>query len=150
MENGFVKQLKKLEKVLEYYQQQLEVVKTRFLEQSDIVTKKQSEAQALASELALTQRRFSNNEPTPLSLQMVNHLMELMETRINDKQQEIAEAQTLLDARRIELRKQMSRMEAIEKIVARKSNLIQHERRQREQHLADERYLNTNFTGLKK
>jgi hypothetical protein len=120
------------------------------MEQNAIVTQKQTEARELATELALTQQRFSNNEPTPLSLEMANHLMELMETGINDKQQEIAEEQTLLDARRIELRKQMTGMEAIEKIVARKSNEIQYERRQREQHLADERYLNTNFTGLKK
>jgi hypothetical protein len=145
-----VKQLKKLEKVLEFYQQQLEIVKTRFGKQNAIVTQKQTEAHALATELVLTQQRFSKNEPTPSNLQMVNHVMELMETGIRDKQQELAEEQRLLDARRIELREQLTRMEAIENIVSRKSKTIQHERRQREQHLADERYLNMNFTGLKK
>ena len=150
MEYRFVKQLKKLEKVLEFYQQQLEVVKSKFSAQVAVVTQKKNEAHQLADELVLTQQRSTNSEPTPANLQMVNHLMVLLETRIRTKQQELAEEEKLLDARRIELREQMTRMEAIENVVSRKSNVIQYERRQREQLLADERYLNTNFTGLMK
>jgi flagellar export protein FliJ len=101
----------------------------------------------LRSQLEATQQSFVNSQPSPWELQMVSHLMTNLEIKIADANRALKESESELESRRAELRDQMSKIEALEKIVARTSEAIEHNRRRLEQIQLDERYLNTNFSG---
>ncbi len=78
---------------------------------------------------------------------MVSHLMANLELKIAAANQELNESERELASRRAAVRDQLSKIEALEKIVARTSDAMEHNRRRLEQIQSDERYLNTNFTG---
>ena len=141
------RKLEKLEKILGYYQQNLEILKGRLKEQNRVVAEKQRQVSQLVGKMESTQRAFDATEPSAFDLQLVSHLMATLENEIAQARQELAESNRELDARRAELRGQMSKIDSLEKIVTRTSAEIEHERRKLEQHQSDERYLNTHFTG---
>jgi hypothetical protein len=138
---------RKLDKVLTFYQQQLELIKTKFKEQANIVAAKEILAKQLQRRLTATQERSAAAEPTAWTLEMSACLMERIEIDIRQNQNQLTEETKILETRRLELRTQMSKIEALEKVVANKTKTIEHLKRQTEQHLADERYLNTHFYG---
>jgi predicted RNase H-like nuclease (RuvC/YqgF family) len=138
---------RKLDKVLTFYQQQLELIKTKFKEQANIVAAKEILAKQLQRRLTATQERSAAAEPTAWTLEMSACLMERIEIDIRQNQNQLTEETRILETRRLELRTQMSKIEALEKVVANKTKTIEHLKRQTEQHLADERYLNTHFNG---
>ena len=140
-------ELSKLEKVLAFYQQQLEVIKTKFKLQANIVVESQIEVRRLEQELVSTQERSSAATPTAFTYRLTAHLMEKIEVNIRQTTSRLDEQTKELETRRAELRAQMSKIEALEKVVANKTNAIEHLGRVTEQHLADERYLNTHFYG---
>ena len=140
-------QLSKLEKILAFYQQHLEVVKTKFKLQANIVVEAQIAVRRLETELESTQERSSAATPTAFTYRLAAHLMEKIEGNIRQTRNQLNEETEKLETRRAELRAQMSKIEALEKVVAHKANAIEHLGRITEQHLADERYLNTHFYG---
>ena len=140
-------QLRKLEKVLTFYRQQLELIKTRFKAQAKTVAAKEIQAKQLRRQLRDTQERTAAAEPTAWTLEMNACLMERIEIDIRQNQNQLTEETKTLETRRLELRTQMSKIESLEKVVANKTKAIEHLKRQTEQHLADERYLNTHFNG---
>ena len=140
-------QQRKLEKVLAFYQQQLELIKTRFKAQAKLVAAKEIQAKQLRRQLRDTQERSAAAEPTVCTLEMTASLLEQIEISSRQNQHQLTEATRRLEIRRLELRTHMSKIEALEKVVANKTKTIEHLKRQTEQHLADERYLNTHFNG---
>ena len=143
-------QLTKLQKIISFYEQDCDVLKRRLLQQNALVVAKQNELMELEQQLARTQQQLHNREPTAFNHQLVCHLMSSIEININRSQQELSEAVLTLQQRRTELQKKKSRIESLEKLCGIKMEEISAQDRRREQHLADERYLNTHFTGLMK
>ena len=141
------RQLKKLRKIIDFYEQDCEVVKRRVLKQNAIVVEKQNKLAELNRQLELTQQRFNMPEATAFDYQLVCHLMNAIETSIKLAEQELAEAMNELHQQRTELQRKMSKIESLERLCTIKTEEILTQDRRREQHLADERYLNTNFTG---
>lgn len=138
-------QLKSLQQVLTFYQQQLEAIKAKFQQQANALAASQHRAHVLAAELLQTQQQFSTGSPNPTKLAMANHVMCRTQAAILENQHQIGLATAQVDECRAELAKQMSKIETLEKVVARETETLEQHRRQREQHLADERYLNTHF-----
>ena len=143
-------QLGKLKKVIQFYEQDCEIIRRRLWEQNAIVAQKQNGLNNLARQLALAQQNSDRWEPTAFNHQLVNHLMNSIETKLIHSRQELAEAVIELGQRRNELQKKMSKIESLEKLLARKSEALSQRARQREQRLSDERYLKTHFTGSNK
>jgi flagellar biosynthesis chaperone FliJ len=141
------KQLEKYKRVLGFYQQNLEFLKVQLQAQNGLVAQKQQTVNQLRSQLASTQQSFLDLKPSPWELQMVSHLLANLELKIAAANQELNESERELESRRAAVRDQLSKIEALEKIVARTSDAIEHNRRRLEQIQLDERYLNTNFTG---
>jgi hypothetical protein len=110
-----------------------------------VVAEKQNQAQRLVDELAHTQRQASQHSPTASGLEMNNHVMRQIQTCIRANEIEITEAIHRLAECRAELGAQMSKIEALEKVLEIESEKVAHKKRTTEQHLADERYLNTHF-----
>ena len=140
-------QLRRLESVLAFYHQQLELIKAKFKEQANTVTAKETQAKQLQLQLVATQERSAAAEPTAWTFELTAYLMDQLESRIRQNQNQLTEEKGRLDLQRSELRKQMSKIEALEKVVANKTKTIEQLKRQTDQHLADERYLNTHFNG---
>lgn len=143
-------QVAKLEKIIGFYEQKLEIEKARFQEQNAIVIDLENQYKLLAEERKLAQQRFEQMVPTATNHQHAAHWMETFRGKLERVERELAQAVGVLETRRIALQQQMSQIEILEKLVARKSELIAYELRAREQLISDERYLNTNFSGKKK
>jgi flagellar export protein FliJ len=141
-------QLSKLQKIIDFYEQECDVLKRRLLKQKAIVVEKQHHLASLQEQLVRTQQRFDGSRDSAFNHQLVCHLMNSISTNINCSEQELARAVTELQQRRTELQQKMSRIESLEKLSAIKSEEIAQHDRKREQHLADDRYLNTHFTGM--
>lgn len=138
-------QLQQLNEVLRFYQQQLDVIKTQLKQNLNAVTEKEKRASELEHELIAAQQ--SSIEPmTASNLEFANHLMKLVQKKIGQNQLELVDANAELSRCRIELNKQMSKIDALEKVVSQQIKILEHERRVAEQNIADERYLNTNFS----
>ena len=140
-------QLEKLEKVLAFYEQQLDIIKAKFQRQANNVAAKHANSQRLKEQMDATQQQSSNAQPTAFALQLTAYLMESIENDIRKNDIELNAAMEQLETQRTELRTQISKIDALEKVVAKKSRDIEYLRRQTEQRLADERYLNTHFNG---
>jgi len=140
-------QLEKYQKVLRYYQQNLEILKARLQQQNQEVAQRQQKINQLHSRLESTQQSLTHAKPSPLDLQLVSHLMTNLESSIEQANRELNESNRELDSRRADLREQMSKIDSLEKIVTKTAAAIEHGRRRTEQIQLDERYLNTYFTG---
>jgi len=140
-------QLKKLEKILGFYEQNLELLRSQFVEQSGVVAKRQKETNRLTEYLAETQRKSAQAEASLFSQQMAVQVLDVIETKIVAAKEQLIESKRILEERRVELYQQMSKTESLEKLVAKKQETILQQHRQSEQRNADERFLNTYFTG---
>ncbi|MFT5300111.1 MAG: flagellar biosynthesis chaperone FliJ [Mariniblastus sp.] len=137
--------LKSFQQVLSFYEQQLQIIQIKFQQQANVVAEKQHQAQQLADELANTQRQTSQVSPTASGLEMNNHVMRQIQTCIRANETEITEATHRLTECRAELAAKMSKIDALEKVIESETKKIAHNTRIVEQHLSDERYLNTHF-----
>lgn len=140
-------QLKKLKKILGFYEQNLELLRSRFVEQSSIVAKRQKETNRLTEYLAETQEKSAQAEASVFSQQMAVQVLDAIEMKIVAAQEQLNDSKRILEERRVELYQQMSKTESLEKLVAKKQEAIVQQHRQSEQRNADERFLNTYFTG---
>lgn len=140
-------QLEKLGKVLGFYQQNLESLKLKLKQQNLVVAEKQCTWDRLVSKLESTQQAFGRAQPSVFALQMAGQVLTTLDAEIESAHQELTDSKRELSKQRAAVRRQMSRIESLEKIVARTSGEVQHKHRMHEQVQSDERYLNTHFTG---
>jgi len=135
------KQLKSLGQVLQLHEQQLELIRASLEKQSQIVNTKRRQADSLGCELAEAQTN-SSPMPTANGLELASHLMQQIQEKIDAKNVEVAESVKQEELIRNELRQLMSKKEALETLIARQTLELNKHRQTREQHLADERFLN--------
>ncbi len=141
-----MKQLKSLQQVLAFYQQQLDTIKIRHQQLNSKLSEQLNRTRALTAELAETQRQSNEQPPSAANLQMANHVMGVLDNAIRQTERESQETRSESNACRKQLTDQMSKIEALEKVLERETRSIEDQRRQREQQIADERYLNTHFS----
>ena len=141
------KQLKSLGQVLVLHQQQLDLIQMKFQKQDAIVNSLQDQARQLRIELDESQQVSAIQQPTASNLQIAMHCVGLIQSRITQNENELAEATRLLEAIRGELREQVSKKDALENFISLQSKKLEQHRRTLEQHIADEQYLNRNFAN---
>lgn len=141
------KKLTKLNRVLGFYEQRLEGFKSQLGKQLKVVAGIQARINQLNLAMVETQRLFDQQSVSVSGLQMVNRKLDSLETKVKASTAELVEANKKLDVCREDVRQQMSKMDSLEKIVVRTSSGMEQHLRKQEQHQADERYLNTHFSG---
>ncbi len=141
MKQPNLKQLESLKQVLKLYQQQLILVQTSFEQQTTVVDRIRQNGILLIDELDDAQN--SASRPTANGLELANHLMKSIQSKLSQNEIELNAARLERESIRAELKKLVSKKEALEKLIAEQIALLNHQRRIREQHNADERYLST-------
>ncbi len=143
------KKVQKLEKVLQYYQQQMQVIQADCLRQNKIVLGLHLEISELENETELIYRQTERGEfLISIRLSAIGSL-ELNQERIRQKGIELSQGQAQLDECKCRVQEQMSKVESLEKLIDRKTDLLFHEKKRLDQGIADERYLSQHFTGRK-
>ena len=140
-------QKEKLERVVRFYQQEFEVLKVQCLQQKSVVAELDDALVGFKSQLRNIQSQTGGLGASIIDLQMVSRLMEKLQTEITQSQGRLDEAKLELGQRQAALRKKMSQLESLEKLIEKKTELISLELRRHEQQEADERYLNQHVSG---
>lgn len=144
-----IHQLEKLKRILQFYEKELEMHKSRVAAQSALVERARNEAYAIQREIVRSRELIDNSGPSIANRELGTHCLAQAQTELHNKQLQWNEAAMELESRKVELRKQLRKIESMEKLIDRKAVSLQYEVNRREQTLADERYLSTDFEGTK-
>ena len=134
--------IQRLNRVLDFYNQQLDVLKLHLASQQAVVKKHNEKIEQLESNIIESQNRLQAESATIANRQMGYQFGTFTMAEIQDEQEQRELAIQELENRKTELRKQISKIESLEKLIERKASAVAYEAGRREQILADERYLN--------
>ncbi len=137
------KTIRRLQKVLDFYNKQLDLLKLQLASQISVVKKHQQEIIQLNDSITNSHHQLSHSPINLAQLQMGYQFQSYTALRITERENKLAEANEDLNRKRAALRSQISKIESMEKLIERKASAIAYERVKREQILADERYLNS-------
>lgn len=135
--------IQRLNRVLDFYNQKLDVQKLRLAAQQAVVKKHNEKIEQLNNDLVQSQNRLLAASATIAGRQMGYQFGTFTMAEILEEQKQRELANDELENRKAELRKQISRIESLEKLIERKASVVAYEAGRREQILADERYLNS-------
>lgn len=133
----------RLNRVIAFYNKQLDLLKLQLAAQHSVVQKHQNKIEQLEQQLRRSQNRILVESATIANRQMGYQFGTFTLTEIGKEQEQLETANQELEVRKAELRKQMSRIESLEKLIERRASTLAYEASRREQILADERYLNS-------
>lgn len=138
------KTISRLQKVLDFYDRQLDLLKLQLAAQVSIAQQYKNEIVQLNESIIHSQNQFTQQTASSLAHRQMSYQFEAHTIKvIAEKQIQLADANQELDRRKAALRKQLSKIESMEKLIERKTVAVNYERNKREQILADERYLNS-------
>ena len=123
MKQPNLKQLESLKQVLKLYQQQLILVQTSFEQQTTVVDRIRQNGILLIDELDDAQN--SASRPTANGLELANHLMKSIQSKLSQNEIELNAARLERESIRAELKKLVSKKEALEKTDCRTNSVIE-------------------------
>jgi flagellar biosynthesis chaperone FliJ len=137
----------KLTKVLGFYQKQADVLAEKSQQVSGQLADLKQQSGQLDYEMDQQEIHFVTLHATPTNRMMAHQSLQRLAERQRQKQLQIQTASEELELVRRNLTSLMGKVESIEKLIDRLSESIRLEHRKHEQIVADERYLNTQFSN---
>lgn len=135
--------IQRLNRVLGFYNKQLDLLKLHLAAQHSVVQQHQQNIKQLEERLLQSHSRLQSASATIANRQMGYQFGTFTVAEMVGEQEQLEIANQELETRKAALRKQLSKIESLEKLIERRASAVAYEAGRREQILADERYLNS-------
>ncbi|MFK7765613.1 MAG: hypothetical protein AB8B55_00120 [Mariniblastus sp.] len=136
----------KLEKILKFYNQKLELIQIQHQQQMFAVQQIKNAITHLEQERERTQQQAEAGMSDLSNHEHSIEVLRLIQMRINKKQIDHNNAEALRAEIKQNMLDQMSKSKSLEKLIERKTQLLLHDRLRREQGMADDQNLNRQLT----
>jgi|TARA_B110000495_G_scaffold56481_1_gene47715 flagellar export protein FliJ len=144
------KKIEKLNKVLDFYKKELDQQKFKLSEKSSLLKKIESALQQQQAKITHSLAGLESSNMTLSNCLIRKPLIDQLQVELDLTQARINEAQLDFENQKQIVRKQMSKIDSMEKLIERKLAELIYEETKREHASADERYLNNDFKGTKR
>lgn len=140
----------KYERILKFQQQQLDLIKQQIGSQRQLIDQLTGQRDGLEDEMSTVSSQFPVSADAAMYHEQINLAMVTIQRKIKATRIEIATADEKLDHLLHSFREQNKQLKSWEKLVEQESDRQSSAARQVEMHLADERYLASQFVGGQK
>ncbi|MDG1512215.1 MAG: flagellar FliJ family protein [Mariniblastus sp.] len=144
------KKIEKLNKVLDFYKKELDQQKFQLSEKGSLLKKIELALQVHQAKIKHSLAGLESSNMTISNCLIRKPLIDQLQTELESTQEQLKEAQLDFENQKQIIRKQMSKIDSMEKLIERKVAELIYEETKREHATADERYLNTGFKGTKR
>jgi flagellar export protein FliJ len=144
------KKIEKLNKVLDFYKKELDQQKFQLSEKGSLLKKIELALQVHQAKIKHSLAGLESSNMTISNCLIRKPLIDQLQIELESTQEQLKEAQLDFENQKQIIRKQMSKIDSMEKLIERKVAELIYEETKREHATADERYLNTGFKGTKR
>ncbi|MDA7887467.1 flagellar FliJ family protein [bacterium] len=144
------KKIEKLNKVLDFYKKELDQQKFQLSEKSNLLKKIETTLQIHQAKIKNSLAGLESSNVTISNCLIRKPLIDQLQVELESTQEQLKVAQLDFENQKQIIRKQMSKIDSMEKLIERKLAELVYEETKREHATADERYLNTDFKGTKR
>ena len=144
------KKIEKLNKVLDFYKKELDQQKFQLSEKSNLLKKIETTLQIHQAKIKNSLAGLESSNVTISNCLIRKPLIDQLQVELESTQEQLKVAQLDFENQKQVIRKQMSKIDSMEKLIERKLAELVYEETKREHATADERYLNTDFKGTKR
>jgi flagellar export protein FliJ len=144
------KKIEKLNKVLDFYKKELDQQKFQLSEKGSLLKKIELALQVHQAKIKHSLAGLESSSMTISNCLIRKPLIDQLQIELESTQEQLKEAQLDFENQKQIIRKQMSKIDSMEKLIERKVAELIYEETKREHATADERYLNTGFKGTKR
>ncbi|MDA7918306.1 flagellar FliJ family protein [Mariniblastus sp.] len=144
------KKIEKLNKVLDFYKKELDQQKFQLSEKGSLLKKIELALRVHQAKIKHSLAGLDSSNMTISNCLIRKPLIDQLQIELESTQEQLKEAQLDFENQKQIIRKQMSKIDSMEKLIERKVAELIYEETKREHATADERYLNTGFKGTKR
>ena len=144
------KKIEKLNKVLDFYKKELDQQKFQLSEKGSLLKKIELALRVHQAKIKHSLAGLESSNMTISNCLIRKPLIDQLQIELESTQEQLKEAQLDFENQKQIIRKQMSKIDSMEKLIERKVAELIYEETKREHATADERYLNTGFKGAKR
>lgn len=144
------KKIEKLNKVLDFYKKELDQQKFQLSKKSSLLKKTETALQIHQTKIKHSLAGLDSSNMTISNCLIRKPLIDQLQIELEATQEKFQEAKLDFENQKQIIRKQMSKIDSMEKLIERKLAELIYEETKREHATADERYLNTGFKGTKR
>ncbi|MGI9495342.1 MAG: flagellar FliJ family protein [Mariniblastus sp.] len=144
------KKIEKLNKVLDFYKKELDQQKFQLSKKSTLLKKTETALHIHQTKIKHSLAGLDSSNMTVSNCLIRKPLIDQLQIELETTQEKLKEAKLDFENQKQIIRKQMSKIDSMEKLIERKLAELIYEETKREHATADERYLNTGFKGTKR
>ncbi len=144
------KKIEKLNKVLDFYKKELDQQKFQLSKKSTLLKKTETALHIHQTKIKHSLAGLDSSNMTVSNCLIRKPLIDQLQIELETTQENLKEAKLDFENQKQIIRKQMSKIDSMEKLIERKLAELIYEETKREHATADERYLNTGFKGTKR
>ncbi len=144
------KKIEKLNKVLDFYKKELDQQKFQLSKKSTLLKKIKTALHIHQTKIKHSLAGLDSSNMTVSNCLIRKPLIDQLQIELETTQEKLKEAKLDFENQKQIIRKQMSKIDSMEKLIERKLAELIYEETKREHATADERYLNTGFKGTKR
>lgn len=139
-------QLNQFKRIQDHYQRELDSLTADLTRLNTQVSQRRSELSEIETRMEVTQNQLACQTVTVIDCRLGSQLLGKISESWGRKFQELSQACEQFEAQRAKVEKQMSRIKSLEKLVDRKSKMVDQEDRRLQQLAADDQYLTSSLT----
>ena len=144
------KKIEKLNKVLDFYKKELDQQKFQLSKKSTLLKKTETALHIHQTKIKHSLAGLDSSNMTVSNCLIRKPLIDQLQIELETTQEKLKEAKLDFENQKQIIRKQMSKIDSMEKLIERKLAELIYEETKREHATDDERYLNTGFKGTKR